>query len=292
MGDTWALGMAGLRPASDYLDLARATPVDADPQIWGDVAEHLEGLDLYYRGDAKRQATFRKFALKTLAPVFTRVGWEAKPGEAEPVPILRTQLIGALASVGDAAVINEARRRYAASATDPGAMPAALRKTILGVVAAHADAATWDQLHAAAQAEKTPLVKDQYYDLLSSAEDPALARRALELALTDEPGETNSADMISTVAAHHPELAFDYAVAHREQVDTKVDTTSLSRYYPRLAGNSLDPAMIVKLKAFADKHIAASSRRATDTAVANIEYRTKVRSERLPAIDAWLKKNG
>ena len=291
MGDTWALGMAGLRPASDYLDLAKATPVDADPRS-GAMSPAISRPDLYYRGDAKRQATFRKFAVKTLAPVFARVGWEAKPGEAEPVAILRTQLIGALASVGDAAVINEARRRYAASATDPGAMPTALRKTILGVVAAHADAATWDQLHAAAQAEKTPLVKDQYYALLSSAEDPALARRALEVALTDEPSETNSADMISTVAAHHPELAFDYAVAHREQVDTKVDTTSLSRYYPRLAGNSLDPEMIGKLKAFADKHIAASSRRATDTAVANIEYRTKVRSERLPAIDAWLKKNG
>ena len=38
MGDTWALGMAGLQPASDYLDLVKATPVDADPQIWGDVA--------------------------------------------------------------------------------------------------------------------------------------------------------------------------------------------------------------------------------------------------------------
>ncbi|HJW45544.1 MAG TPA: M1 family metallopeptidase [Lysobacter sp.] len=292
MGDTWALGMAGLRPASDYLDLAKATPIDADPKVWGDVAGYLESLDLYYRGDAKRQAKFRKFAVKTLAPVFAHVGWEAKPGEAEPVAILRTQLIGALASVGDAAVINEARRRYAASATDPGAMPAALRKTILGVVAAHADAANWDQLHAAAQAEKTPLVKDQYYALLSLAEDPALARRALELALTGEPSETNSAAMISAVAAHHPELAFDFAAAHREQVNTKVDTTSLSRYYPRLAGNSLDPEMIGKLKAFADKHIAASSRRATDTAVANIEYRTKLRSERLPAIDAWLKKNG
>ena len=57
-------------------------------------------------------------------------------------------------------------------------MPAALRKTILGVVAHHADAATWDQLHAAAQAEKTPLVKDQLYALLSSARGPRRWRSA------------------------------------------------------------------------------------------------------------------
>ncbi|WP_457097973.1 M1 family metallopeptidase [Lysobacter sp. P5_B9] len=288
MGDAWALGMAGLRPATDYLELAKATPIDADPQIWGDIAETLTGLDDYYRGDAKRQARFRAFAIDTLSPVFKRVGWEARAGEADPVTILRTQLIDALGTLGDASVIQEAQRRYAAG--DANAMPPALRKTILGAVARHADAATWERLHAAAQEEKTPLVKDEYYALLSSAEDPALAKRALDLALTAEPGETNSAGMISTVAYHHPELAFDFATAHREQVNAKVDTTSLSRYYPGLANNSLDAATIAKLKDFASKHIAASSRRATDTAVANIEYRLKVRNERLPAIDAWLQR--
>jgi len=291
MGDAWALGMAGLRPATDYLELASATPVDADPKIWGGIAGQLTSLDDYYRGDAARQNKFRAFAVGMLAPVFQRVGWDAKAGEADPVTVLRTQLIEVLSSLGDPAVINEARRRYAASATDPAAMPAALRKTILGVVALHADAQTWDRLHAAAKAETTPLMKDEYYALLSSVEDRALAQRALDLALTTEPGETNSARMIAIVSAHHPELGFDFAAAHREQVNTKVDTTSVSRYYPGLASNSLDPATVGKLKAFADKYIAASSRRATDTAIANIEYRMKVRNERMPAIDAWLQRH-
>jgi aminopeptidase N len=55
-----------------------------------------------------------------------------------------------------------------------------------------------------------------------------------------------------------------------------------------LANNSLDAGTVAKLREFADKHIAAGSRRATDTAIANIEYRIKVRDERMPAIDAWL----
>ena len=291
MGDAWALGMAGLVPATDYLELAAATPIDADPKVWGDIAQTLEGLDEYYRGDAARQAKFRAFAIRTLSPVFERIGWEARAGEADPIAILRTQLIGTLGALGDTAVVKESRRRYEASAADANAMPAALRKTLLGVVATHADSATWDRLHATAKGETTPLVKDQFYLLLSSAEDPALAQRALELALTDEPGETNSARMISAVAHSHPELAFDFAAAHREQVNTKVDTTSLSRYYPGLASNSLDATTIGKLRAFAEKHIAAGSRRAVDTAVANIEYRMKVRAERLPAIDAWLRKH-
>jgi len=292
MGDTWALGMAGLRPASDILDLAKATPLDADPQIWDEIASDLAGLDIYYRGDAKRQAAFRGFANKLLDPVFQRVGWEAKPGESVPTTLLRTHLISVLGALGDTTVVAEARRRYSVQATDPKAMPAALRKTILSVVAHHADAATWDKLHAEAKAEKTPQVKDRLYDLLAAADDDALAQRALDLALTDEPGATNSAGMISVVSRQHPELAFDFAIAHREQVEKLVDGSSLSRYFPTLGASSYNPAMIDKINAYANQHLAAGSRRDAETAVATIKYRIMVRNERLPDVDAWLAKNG
>ena len=95
-----------------------------------------------------------------------------------------------------------------------------------------------------------------------STQDEALAKRALEMALTDEPGATNSAGMISMVSGLHPDLAFDFAVAHRAQVDGMVDTTSRSRYYPGLGYGSLDPAMVSKIKAYAAAHVAAGSRRA------------------------------
>ena len=290
--DSWALGMVGLQPASDFLDLVQATPADADPQVWGKVAGLLASLDDYYRGDSARQNAFRVFAIARLTPILDQVGWIAKPGEPDPVKNLREGLVGALGSLGDAKVIGEARRRYAAQSSDTEAMPAALRKVIFGIVARHADAATWEQLHAAARAEKTPLIKDSLYAYLSDTEDEALARRALDLAVTEEPGATNSAGMISSVAFLHPELALDFALAHREQVNAKVDSTSRSEYYPGLTSYSLDPATIGKIKAFAKAHIAAGSRRDADAAVSNIVYRIKLRNERLPAIDAWLKRNG
>ncbi|TBR38838.1 MULTISPECIES: M1 family metallopeptidase [Dyella] len=292
LGDSWALGMAGLQSSSSFLDLVQATPADADPQIWGDIAGDLTALDGYYDGDAARQGAFRKFAVAKLKPVFAKVGWEEKAGEADPVKVLRNQLIGVLGTLGDQDVIKEARRRYAASEKDSKALPGAIRRVTLAVVARNADAATWDKLHAAAKAEKTPMVKDQLYTLLSVAQDKALAQRALDLALTDEPGATNSAGMIGAVSGRHPEMAFDFAVAHKAQVDKLVDSTSSSRYYPALGGRSLNPAMVGKLKAFADKYIAEGSRRDTETAIANIEYRVKVRDDRMPAIDAWLKQHG
>jgi aminopeptidase N len=285
--DVWALGMAGLQPSSDVLDLIKVVPLDASPLLWEDVAGDMSALDDYYEGDAKRQATLRKYAIARLEPKFVQVGWEAKPGEEAPVAILRSHLIGTLAHLGDAKVIAEARHRY-----ETNTVPAELRKSILAVVAAHADTTTWDKLHAEAKAEKTPLVKDRLYALLATPEDEALAKRALELALTGEPGATNSAAMISAASRTHPEMTFDFAVANKDKVDHFVDSTSTSRYYPRLASGSMDVAMIDKIKAFADKYIAPTSRRDAETSMANIRYRVMVRNERLPAVDAWLKKNG
>lgn len=292
LDDTSALGLAGLQPASSVLDLIKATPVDANPTVWDNIAGVLGSLNLYYRDSDPGQAAFRAFAIARLEPVFSQVGWEAKNGEETTVAILRDELINVLCDLGDQRVIKEARRRYDAQAADPSVVPAALRKTITRVVAYNADAATWDQLHAKAQAEKTPLVKDALYAMLAGVKDEALAKRALELALTSEPGATNSSNMIGTVGMVHPDLAFDFAVAHREQTNQLVDATSRGEFYPRLAYRSLDPAMVGKVRAFAEANLAPTSRRESETAAANIQYRVGVHKDHIPELDAWVKKNG
>jgi len=296
LSDSQSLGMAGLQDPAGFLDLVKATPLSADPQVLGKVAAILNGLYEQYAGDdahAKaRQQAFGRYAIARLAPMMEQTGWEARPGEASSVATLRGQLITILGDMGEAGVLAEARRRYAASeqAGEQAAMPAPLRRAILGVVAQHADAATWEQLHARARAEKTPLVKNQLYDLLAASDDVALAQRALALALTDEPGVTNSPAMISRVARTHPELAFDFALAHLEQVNARIDASSRSRYFPRLAAASAQPQMIAKLQAYAQANLPDSARGDADSAVAGIGYRIKLRAERLPAIDAWLAK--
>ena len=291
MSDSWSLGLAGLQSPGDFLDLVKAAPVDADPQIWGKVAEVLAGLDRWYRADPAGQAVFRKFAVGRLAPVLGRVGWQAQAGELDTVAILRNDLIDALGVLGDEAVVAEARRRFSVQATDPSALPGPLRKTILGVVALHADAATWEQIRAAAQIEKSSLVKEQFFSLLASTRDAALAQRALELALTEEPGETISASILSTVARRHPDMAFDFALANIAVVNLKVDASSRSRFFPGLAGGSIDPAMVGKVNGYATTHLNADARRDAETAAAGILNRIKVRRATLPAITSWLAGN-
>jgi aminopeptidase N len=288
LSDSWALGRAGVAPLADVLDLARATPADADPQVWGEVAQTLGRIDAYLRDDPARRDVYRRFTRERLDPVFAKVGWVQREDEPAPVTILRNTLIATLGAMGDPAVVDEARRRFAARAADPAAMPGPLRKTLLRVVARHADASTWDALRADARAERTPLVKEELYFLLASTVDESLARRALDLALTEEPGATTGAGMLARVAEEHPELAFDYAIAHMAAVQERIDATSISRFFAGLARPSGDPGMIPKLKAYAEAHLDQKARGDTETAIADIGDRIRVRQRVAPAIDAWL----
>lgn len=292
MLDASALAQTGLQPEADLLDLADQVPLDASPDLWQLVAGVLGGIDEMFKGQPERQAAFRKYALSRLSPKFEQLGWESREGDSSTVKDLRTSLIGTLSGMGDAKVVAEARRRFAAAASDPAAMPPDLRNTVLDIVAYNADAATWDKLHAMARGEQSSMIRDQYYGLLARAKDKALAQRALDMALTDEPGATNGAGMISAVSWEHPDMAFDFAVAHREQVDKLVDTTSRARYYPGLGSGANDLAMVDKIRAFADAHIAPTSRRSAETAIAAIQTRLKLRALQQPQVEAWLRQKG
>jgi aminopeptidase N len=94
--------------------------------------------------------------------------------------------------------------------------------------------------------------------------------------------------MLAGVAQQHPDLAFDFAIAHMEKVNTLVDAMSRSRYFPSLAAGSADQAMIEKLTTYGSAHLAPEARSEVATAIAGITFRIKLRAERLQAIDVWL----
>jgi aminopeptidase N len=285
LADNWSLGLAGYQNASAALDMADAAAPDANSRVFIRIATMLGQINGMYDGDARHQAMVRSYAVAKLGPLLSRVGWAARPSEAANDSILRDELISTLGGLGDPATVAEANRRFVAN--DPSVTSGPLRETLLGIVALNADAATWDRLHAMARNERNPLVRQQLYRLLGQARNPALAQRALDLALTDEPGTTNSSALISAVSGGHADLAFDFALAHREQVGHLVDASSSSRFLPGLASRSSDPAMLDKLRQYAERYMTPQSRGAADRAIASITDRIRVRRERLPDITRW-----
>jgi hypothetical protein len=198
----------------------------------------------------------------------------------------------ALGDLGDPAVLAEARARFNRYVADPASLNAASRHTVLRIVAANADAAAWDQLHAMAKTAKSQLERQELYNLLGAAEDEALAQRALDLAVSGEPPATSVPGMVRSVSGRHPRLAFDFAVAHWDLIANLLEPSTQSGYMPRLIGNASDLALIAKLDAFAKDHIPADARQDVMKSEANVRYLAKVRTDRLPEVDRWLASHG
>ncbi len=288
LSDSYAMAIAGQQTVADFLNLAKSTPDDATPHVWSTIASRISGFIAFVKDDAERKAKFQAIARAKLKPYMDRLGWDAKPGEAEYLANFRSEIIGVMSGLEDAATLAEAQRRFKLIDSDPKAVPPALRRLILSIVARNADEATWNDLRQRAQKEKSAMIKDSLYGLLAIARDKKLAQRALDLALTDEPGLTTSASMIRSVAGENPEMAFDFAVANLEAVNKRVDATSRSRFFPGLIASSSDLKLVDKLNAFAEKNIDASARGEVDRVAGSIKNRIRIANERAPAVKAWL----
>jgi len=287
LNDRNALANAGLEPMAAFLDLTKRFPTDADPVVASTLAEQLWGLDMIYDG-LPSQAAFRAYARSVLDPLFARVGWDKRPNEGDNVALLRSELIAALSALDDPSVQAEARKRFDRYVIDASSLDAGTRRTALRVVAAHADALTWDQLHRMAKSAATELEREELYDLLAAVHNEVLVQQALQLASSGEPPPTIAPEMIATASNRHPKIAFDFTVAHWDAISSLIEPTSQARFVPSLLDTASDPQLLDSLDAFAEHHIPPDARQGVRKTESAVRYRAAIRQDRLPEVDQWI----
>jgi hypothetical protein len=289
ISDSMSLSLAGYQPMQAGLDFLGAMPANGS----GKVVQRILGRwdDLYERmdGDPGSQADIAARVTRTFGPRLRELGFAPKPGEPAVDALLRPTLIQLLGKYRDPAVLTEASRLFGEWKTNPDAIPGSLKSTWLGVIARNADAATWNAINERARSTTGTVERASLYQLLGRTKDEALARRTLELALTDEPGKTISSGMITAVAAAHPRLAIDFVLAHLAQVNQLIDISGRSSFMQRLAASSRDSALIPILQNFAQANLAESDRKPVQRAIDRIRSESaqapRIRSETA----AWLK---
>jgi len=289
MENALSLSVAGYQPMAWALDLLGEVPTSDNGKVvqqalgdWSNLYDDLEG------DEASRAAIAARIE-RSYSPRLQAIGLAPRDGEAVIDATLRPTLIGVLGKVGDRSVIAEGNRLLAAWLKDKNAIPGSLKTAWLGVVARNATPATWDALHEAAQATQEQVERSALYTLLGTTSDETLARRALDLALTPEPGKTVSAGIISAVARQHPALALDFALSHIAAVNSMIDTSGRSGFVARLVGTSSDPALIARLQAYGNATFQPEDRKPIDEAIGRIRWRASNRPRIRSETAAWLK---
>lgn len=287
LGDNFALAYAGYQPMGAALDLLTVVPHDASQKLLGDAAGRYAALYTMFDDQPVVQKQIAARGTAALGPAMQRLGFDARAGEPALDSILRSDLLGALGTLGDAEVLAEAKRRFALLDSNPAALDGPLKSRWLGIVAANANEAEWTKLRAMAKTSKSAVERIAFYSLLGNAKDAGLAKRALDLALTDEPGKTVSAGIIDAVAKNHAELAVDFAQANQAAVDRLIDASARARFLAGLAAASNDPAMIAKLERIAAP-LPADVRKPYDKTLASLKERSVSRPRIKSEIAGWL----
>lgn len=280
--DYWAFGRSGDAPFTDYLELVNVLPADADPILVDDTAGSMAALASYAEGRPS-EAAVKAYGIRVLRPYFDRAGWAPRTGEGSNAAQSRAGLIATLGALGDADVIAEARRRVRSDE----AQPASIRSAVLGVYARHATAEDYEALLTQARSAGDFVEQRRAWRLVASAEDPALARRTLQMTLGDDIPRQIRTQVIAIVSGSHPRLAWDFLVANRPAIEALLDPLTRLEFPAGLASNSADPAMAAELEAYA-RNFPEGADETVAAATASIRLRAQTASERMPAVEAWI----
>jgi len=289
LDDVWALAVAGRLGAETAFAAFEHIPADGKRAVWEYVIGVLDRVDFLERGRPGRDA-FRAYARARLRPVFERLGWQPKPGESEDDLILRSRLIGVLGGFDDPEILAEARRRFAQFLRSPQSLPGSLRGPVIHLAGRTADRHTYETLHRLARTTTSTEDRVRYYGALAAARNPALARRTLAIAISNEVPASLAGRLIFGVAGagEQPQLAWTFVQKNLAVLIERQGANFQDYVAGALLSNFTDPARATELENFAPSHVTAggriSSARAAETILANAEFC----SRELPGLDRWI----
>ncbi len=220
LDDQWALVEAGHQKLGRYLSFAAAMGDELQGRAWNQIISALSTIEGDERGAPGHDA-FAAYARSLLRPLAARLGWDGNAGEASSTQTLRRDALVRLGYWGEPEVIEEARRRFEKFASDQNSLPPDDQSMVLGIVAAHADRASFDRLHEIARSAKSETDLRRDMTALMRVQDPKLAEDAAAIALSDEippQAGTLRMQMLSVLADRHPALAWATFSAHVDEL--------------------------------------------------------------------------
>jgi aminopeptidase N len=238
--DTWAMVSAGRLQLDSYLKLVSQYRDEPRYAVWDSISSNLLTLNNLARGEPE-QALIRRFAIEFAKPRFKELGWDEKGDETAEDKRLRALLATVLARAGDQEAIGQARMRFARYLEDPASLSPEMKEFVIGTAGRYADAATYDTLSKRALGATIAEERNRFNRALTSVQDPALAGRTLQMALSPEVPANLAGNLVNGVAREHVDQAWGFAVQHRDELLKNMDAMSRNRAMAELVANSSNP---------------------------------------------------
>jgi aminopeptidase N len=299
LDDQWALAQANQAPLASFLSLASSMRGNLDVRAWEEIVTALGALERDERGAPGHDA-FAAYARSVIHPVYATLGWDAKSDEDPSTQTLRQTVLESLGSWGDPAVVADARRRFGRFANEVALKGFAAGEAVLGaedqgvvlpIVAANADQATFDQLHAVAKASTDEAQVRRTYGALAAVRDPQLAQQALDIFMSSElPPQAAGVRgrFVVAMAGWNPELTWRFYQAHADVLLGSQSTFVRAMSLSNVPATFWNAAPLDELEAYTNAHVPTIAAAFVARGMERARMSLALKQRLIPAADAYV----
>jgi puromycin-sensitive aminopeptidase len=293
VSDQWALVRAGAVPIGAFLDLVASLGDEDDHVVLDDLVGRLATIEHRHLDEAER-ARFEAFVRGLFGARAAKLGWQTRPGDDDETRLRRAALLRALVLLArePAAVAEAARRlppRDGASGGDP--VDPNLLDVVVTASARLADDAGFEELRRRAHDETDPAAKRRYLHALARVEVPAIAARAVALALGPDVPMQDFTSYLGVLLGNRATREETWRLIQTRFADVraKADSPMLLRRLVEALAALPERRHLEEITAFLASHPIDGAKQATAQTLERLRMDVALRERLVPAVATWLR---
>ena len=288
IGDEWARVQAGESNVGDYLNLVSAVKSDSNYQVVATSFNGLEAIASRVAATPQEKSALEAWFRQNFAPQYAQLG-PPSPADSPDKKQLRASLFAALGEANDQQVLADARKISAAYLANPGSVDPNLAQTALQITARNGNTALFDELQTINETATNPEIQIGALRLLAMFEDPILARRALQYAVSGKVRNQDAAIQlaISLGSDKTRDLAWKFIQDHWDAVKKQM-TPEMGSILVSATSNFCSQSDRDDVSQFFSTHKVPDSDQALRHAIERINHCVELRDQQQPQLKAWL----
>lgn len=290
LSDSFEAAKAGFSSSVDTLKLLAAYADEDSAVVWGAIADGLGSIRVVMDDD-KLRAGLRPFVRQLAAKQLQRLGWEEAAGDSHFDRLLRPTILG-LASYGEEpAVVDEAKRRFAAMKKPEDIHPD-IRGVVYGTVARTGGLEDFEKMFAMHNSSTNSEERVTLAGALTGFEQPVLVQRALEEITTSNVRLQDAPYWIaySFMNRHARQATWQWLTTQWDWLQKNIGTDLSFFRMPIYAGRSFsDASFLPEFTAFFESHMSAAFERPVKQAIETIQWQAAWKQRDLAPLIKHLK---
>jgi len=219
IGDEWVQVRANRATVGDFLNLVAAVKDDSNANVVSSALDGLGAIESRIACTPEEKDALRAWFRSEFGPEYAKLG-PPSAGDSANTRQLRALLFATLGDARDRTILTQARDLSEKYLANPDSVDPDLAQTALALTARNGNAELFGKLQKISETSTNPEIQTGALHLLAMFENPELAQRALEYAVSDKVRNQDAAIQLAIALQvdKNRELAWNFIQTHWDEV--------------------------------------------------------------------------